>query len=60
VEKAMDRLFKKLRSLTISAGEQVLVASVPAFHMIVFAWMTIPESISSVALLGELGSGLVT
>ena len=50
----MDRLIKKLRLLIVSAGEQILVASVVAFHVIAFALVTIPESVSSVTSLGEL------
>lgn len=50
----MERSYETLRHLIISAGEQVLVASVLAFHMIVFALMTIPETISSATSLGEL------
>lgn len=50
----MDRLSEKLGNLIISAGEQFLVASVQAFHAIVFALLTIPESISSATSLGEL------
>jgi len=50
----MDRLFEELRTLIRSAGEQVLVATVLAFYVIVFAILTIPESISSVTSLGEL------
>jgi hypothetical protein len=54
MEQAMDRLSENLRNLIISACEQFLVASVQAFHAIVFALLTIPESVSSVTSLGEL------
>jgi hypothetical protein len=50
----MDRLVEKIRLLTLSAGEQVLVAIVLAFHVIAFALLTIPESVSSVTSLGGL------
>lgn len=50
----MDRLIEKLRRLIISACEQVLVASVLAFHVITFALLTIPESIASATSLGDL------
>jgi hypothetical protein len=53
VEKAMDRLLKKLRALTVRAGEQILVASVLAFHLIAVAILTIPDSLS-VTSLGDL------
>jgi hypothetical protein len=50
----MDRLFEKVHPLIIRASEQVLVGIVLAFHVIVFALLTIPESISSATSLGEL------
>ena len=50
----MERFIKKLRDLIRSGGEQVLVASVMAFHVIVFALLTIPESITSATSLGDL------
>ena len=46
----MDRLFKKLRSLIIRAGEQILVASVLAFYLILVAMLTIPDSLSLISL----------
>jgi hypothetical protein len=50
----MDRLFEKVRPLMIHASEQVLVGIVLAFHVTVFALLTIPESISSATSLGGL------
>jgi hypothetical protein len=50
VEKAMDRSFKKLRTLIIRAGEQILVASVLAFHLIAVAILTVPDSLSVTSL----------
>lgn len=50
----MDLLLEKLRGLIISASEQILVAIVLAFHVITFALLTIPESITSATSLGEL------
>ena len=46
VEKAMDRLLKELRTLIVRAGEQILVASVLASHLIAVAILTIPDSLS--------------
>src|ERR1700687_2668807 len=54
MEKLMDRLFEKVRPLMIYASEQVLVGIVLAFHVTVFALLTIPESISSATSLGGL------
>src|SRR6266404_7901171 len=54
VEKLMDNLFKKIRPLMIDASEQVLVGIVLAFHVTVFALLTIPESVSSPTSLGGL------
>jgi len=48
--KAMDCSFKKLRTLIIRAGEQILVASVLAFYLIVIAMLTIPDSLSLTSL----------
>jgi hypothetical protein len=53
VERAMDHSFKKLRTLIIRAGEQVLVASVLAVHLIAVAILTIPDSLS-VTSMGDL------
>ena len=50
----MDLAFEKVRPLVIYVGEQVLVGIVLAFHVTVFALLTIPESISSPASLGGL------
>ncbi len=50
----MDRLSQKLRNLIISVSEQFLAASVQVFQAIVFALLTIPESISSATSLGDL------
>ena len=50
----MDLAFEKVRPFVIHAGEQVLVGIVLAFHVTVFALLTIPESITSVVSLGEL------
>jgi len=46
----MDCSFKKLRTLIIRAGEQILVASVLAFYLIVIAMLTIPDSLSLTSL----------
>src|SRR6266478_596649 len=53
-EVEMDLAFEKVRPLVIYVGEQVLVGIVLAFHVTVFALLTIPESISSPASLGGL------
>ena len=50
----MDLAFEKVRPFVIHAGEQVLVGIVLAFHVTVFALLTIPESITSAASMGEL------
>jgi hypothetical protein len=50
----MDLLLEKVRPLMIYASEQVLVGIVLAFHVTVFALLTIPESISSATSLGGL------
>jgi len=50
----MDLAFEKVRPLVIYVGEQVLVGIVLAFHVTVFALLTIPESISSATSLGGL------
>ena len=49
----MDRLFEKLRSLIIRAGEQVLVVGVKTLHLITFAILTMREPMSA-ASLGDL------
>jgi hypothetical protein len=49
-ETAMDLLFEKLRRLIIRAGEQILVMGVTAFYLIIFALLTIPDSVSASSL----------
>ena len=46
----MDCSFKKLRTLIIRAGEQILVMSVTALHLIICALLTIPDSVSASSL----------
>ena len=50
----MDLVFEKVRPFVTYVGEQVLVGIVLAFHVTVFALLTIPESISSATSLGGL------
>jgi hypothetical protein len=50
----MHRYIKNLRHLIVRAGQQVVVAIILAFHVIAFALLTIPESITSATSLSDL------